>query len=114
LAENIMQKTLTLFLLGFGLVLIPVGAAFAKADYLHVYFGPTTRLFNVNSSRTVSAGYTDRAASGAYSLVAASHSAQDGYATATLNMSGATLAGALTLLLLQRRHRDDNILRPRN
>jgi hypothetical protein len=114
LVENIMQKSLTLFLLGCGLVLIPVGAAFAKADYLHVYFGSTTRLFNVNSSRSVPAGYTDRAASGAYPLVAASHSAQDSYATTTLNMGSATLAGALTLLLLQRRHRGDNVLRPRN
>jgi hypothetical protein len=109
-----MQKSLTLFLLGFGLVLAPTGAAFAKTDSLHVYFGPTTPLFNVNSSRSVSAGHTDRAAGGVSPLAAASHSVQDGYATATFNMSGAILTGALTLLLLQRRHRADNVLRPRH
>jgi len=111
---NIMQKSLKLLVLGFGLVLTSTGAAFAKGDISLVNSGPTTRLFNVSSSRPVPAGYTDRAASGAGPLVAASHAAQDGYATATFKTSTATLAGALTLLLLQRRHREDNALRPRH
>lgn len=109
-----MQKSLTLLLLGFGLVLTPPGAAFANVDIPHVYPGSTTRLFNGNSSRLVPAGQTDRAASGAGPLVAASHPAQDSYATVTFNMSSATMAGALTLLLLQRQRRDDNILRPKH
>jgi len=108
-----MQKSLTLFLFGLGLVLVSTGAAFAKADILPVHFGSTTPLFHFNSSRSIPAGQTDRAAGGAYSLAAASHQAQDTYATATFNMSSATLAGALTLLLIQRKRRGDNVLRPR-
>lgn len=109
-----MQKSLTLLLFGFGLVLVSNGAAFAKTDILPVHFGSTTLLFNVNTSRSVPAGQTDRAAGGAYALAAASHQAQDTYATATFNMSRATLAGALILLLIQRKRRADNVLRPRH
>jgi hypothetical protein len=109
-----MQKSLSLLLFGFGLVLASASAAFAKADILHVYFGSTTPMLHVNSSRNGPVGHTDRAAGGAHPLAAASHQAQDGYASATFNMSGATLAGALTLLLLQRRHRADYVLRPRH
>ena len=109
-----MQKSLTLLIFSFGLVLVGTGSAFAKVNLLPVHSGSTTPLYNVNSGRFASAGYTDRAVGGAQPLAAASHSAQDGYATATLNLSGATLAGALTLLLLQRRHRADNVLRPRH
>jgi hypothetical protein len=109
-----MQKSLTMLWLGFGLVLVPTSATFAKADILHVYFGSTTHRFSINSSRNEPAGHTDRAAGGAYPLAAASHQTQDTYATATFNLSGATLAGALTLLLLQRRHRADNVLRLRH
>jgi hypothetical protein len=109
-----MQKSLTLLLFGFGLVLVSTGATFAKTDILPVHLGPTTLLFNVNSSRSVPAAPTDRAAGGAYSLAAASHQAQDTYATATFNMSSATLAGALTLLLIQRKRHAGHVLRPRH
>jgi len=109
-----MRKSLKLLLFSFGLVLVSISTTFAKADRLHVYFGSTTLLFKVNSSRSVPAEHTDRAAGGAPPLAAASHQAQDGYATSTFNVSGATLAGALTLLFLQRRHRADNVLRLRH
>jgi hypothetical protein len=109
-----MQKSLSLLLIGCGLLLAPTCDAFAKADILPVNLGSTTPMLHVNSSRNGPAGHTDRAAGGAHPLAAASHQAQDGYATATFNMSGATLAGALTLLLLQRRHRVDYVLRPRH
>jgi hypothetical protein len=109
-----MQKSLTLFLFGFGLVLVSTGAAFAKTDILPVHFGPTTPLFNVNPGRSIPAGHTDRAAGGVYSLVAASHQAVDTYATVTFKMSSAILAGALTLLLIQQKRRTDKVLRLRH
>jgi hypothetical protein len=109
-----MQKPLKLLLFSFGLALVSASTTFAKADSLHVYFGSTTLLLKANSSRSVPAGHTDRAAGGALPLAAASHQAQDGYATANFNLSGAILAGVLTLLLLQRRHRADNVLRLRH
>jgi hypothetical protein len=108
-----MQKSLTLFLFGFGLVLVSAGAAFAKTDILPVHFGSTTPLFNVNPGRPIPAGHTDHAAGGAFSLVAASHQAADTCATAAFKMSSAILAGALTLLLIQQKRRADNVLRLR-
>lgn len=108
-----MQKSLTLLLFGFGLVLVSASTAFAKADIHPVYFGPTTRLFNVNLSRNLPVQYADQTAGGAQTLAAASEPAQDGYVTTSIKMSSATLAGTLILLLLQRRHRTHNVLRPK-
>lgn len=107
-----MQKSLTLFLFGFGLVLVSTGAAYAKADIFQVHFGPTPLLFNVNPGWSLPTGQSDHAAGGAYPLAPVSPPVQDNYATITRNMSSAALAGALTLLLIQRKRRGENVLRP--
>jgi hypothetical protein len=104
-----MQKSLTLLLFGFGLVLVSTGAAFAKTEILPVPFGSTTLLFNVNSGRNSPAVQLDRAARGTGSLAAAS---QPGIPVQRqlFNLGSATLAGALTLLLIQRKRCAANAL----
>jgi len=104
-----MQKPLTLLLFGFGLIAISTTAAFAKTDALAVSFGSTPLVFNVNNSWNNPAEPTDRTVAGKGSLAAAGHQPQNDYATATLNVGSATLAGALTLLLIQRRRCADSV-----
>jgi len=108
-----MQKVLTLLVLGVGLVLVPARAAFAKTNILLVYFGPTTRLFNVNLRRSVAADYPGGGSGVARALAGANPPIPNQYLPAALNLSGAISTGALTLLLLQRRQRRNRVQPPR-
>jgi len=112
LVEDIMQKSLTLLVLGVGLVLVSARATFAKIVIPPVYFGSTTHLFNVNLNRLFLTGYPDSAGDGAGPLAPTSHQSPNRPVTTVLNLSGAISTGALTLLLLQRRQRPNSVLRP--
>ena len=101
-----MKKSLLLFLFGVGLVLITTGPALAQVDNLHLRSGTATRAFNDRTGPGGPAGQVvpNGPVGGAYPA-AANHNAHGAATTATFNMGSATLAGAFTLLLLQRRYR---------
>jgi hypothetical protein len=103
--ETIMKKSLLPFLFGVGLVLVTTSPAFAQADNLPLGSGTATLAFN---NRTSLGGPTGPVApnshvGSAYSATA-NYNPYGGATTTTVNMGSATLAGALTLLLLQRRY----------
>jgi hypothetical protein len=108
-----MKKSLMLFLSGVGLVLATAGPAFAPADNLHLRFAATTCTVGASTRPGGSAGPAALPAGSvgsSHTTPAANNKAYDGAATATHNAGIATLAGMITLLLLQRRYRIHNVL----
>jgi hypothetical protein len=115
--EIIMKKSLLLLFLGAGLVRVTAGTAFAQGNNLYLSSGTTTRTFNAGSGLggpAKPAAFPGGSRAGAYPGAAANHQAHNGASQTTFNTGSATLAGAFTLLLLQRRYRNDRVLRPRS
>jgi len=108
-----MQKSLTLLVIGAGLVLVSARATFAKTDIPLVYFGSTTHLFNINLDRLVLTDYPASVGDGADLSAATSHQSSNHRTATALNLSAAISTGTLTLLLLQRKQSPKSVLRPR-
>jgi hypothetical protein len=106
-----MKKSLMLFLSGIGLVLVAAGPAFAQVDNLHLRSGAMTRTVGASTRLGGPAGpaaLPDGSVGSSHTTSAANNKAYDGTAPAIPNAGNATLAGMITLLLLQRRHRTHN------
>ena len=100
-----MKKSLLPFLFGVGLVLVITSPAFAQADNPLLGSGTVTLAFNNRTSVGGPAGpVAPNSHIGSASPVRTNYNPHGGATTATVNMGSATLAGALTLLLLQRRY----------
>lgn len=101
-----MKKSLLLFLLGSGLVWVTTGPALAQVDNLQLRSGTATLAFNESPSPGGPAGQVvPNGPVGGACPTAANYSSYGGASPATFNMGSATLAGAFTLVLLQRRYR---------
>ncbi len=104
-----MKNSLTLFLIGVGLVLAAAAPVFAQGNTLRLRSGIATRTIN---NRTGPVDLLIGSVGASYPALTANNESRDS-TTATLNTSLAVLAGGLTLVLLQRRNHSDLILRPR-
>jgi hypothetical protein len=110
-----MKKSLLLFF-GVGLVLVTARTIFAQGNNLYLHSGTATRAFNAGTGPGIPAGpaaFPNGPGGGSYPVAAANNITHDGATRATFNAGSATLAGTFTLLLLQRRYRNDRVLKPR-
>jgi hypothetical protein len=112
-----MQTTslkLKLLLAGIGLGMVAMGAVFAQADDPRPRSGFTLPAYNVGAGLSAPAGgaVLSGGMAGTHRLLMAGFQTPDRGATVTSNIGIATLAGALTLLLVQRRHGNHNMSRP--
>ena len=108
-----MKKSLSLVLFGVGMALAIPCPALAQADNLHLHSTAPAGAFSVRHSP---GGQGNGSADSAYPASAANNAnaVQDGALTAAVNTAKATLAGTLTLVLLQRRYRHEIVLRSRS
>lgn len=112
-----MNKSLILFLSGLGLILAGAGPAFAQLDNLPLRSGAMTLIIGASTrpgGPARQAVLPDGSVGSSHTAPAANNNSCDGTATATCNAGNATLAGMVTLLLLQRRYRTHNILMPKS
>jgi len=106
--EKTMKKLLLLIVFGAGLVLASPHSAFAQMENPFVRSSTTASAFNARSGF---GGPPNNSGGNSYPGSAAmnSHAPHNDTTTATLNTGKATLAGALILVLLQRRYRNESV-----
>ena len=93
-----MKRSLKLLSLGGGLVLVTAGTVLAQGN---------------NLSWPSGGAILARRAGADLAGPAVNQKAHDGTIKTSFNTGSATLAGTLTLLLLQRRNRNDRVLKPK-